>query len=84
MNNVREQVRKIVVGHLRVDENTLTDSAHFMHDLGADSLDCVELVLAFEDQFDCEIPDDAAEKMSTIYEVIRFIEGACSNNLKVA
>ncbi|HPF46150.1 MAG: acyl carrier protein [Kordiimonadaceae bacterium] len=74
MSNVAERVKNIVVEHLGVDEDKVTDSASFIDDLGADSLDTVELVMAFEEEFGCEIPDDAAEKILTVQDAINFIE----------
>src|SRR5437763_956046 len=65
MSDVAERVKKIVVEHLGVDEGKVTENASFIDDLGADSLDTVELVMAFEEEFGCEIPDDAAEKIIT-------------------
>jgi len=73
-NDIAERVRKIVVEHLGVDEGDVKDSASFMDDLGADSLDTVELVMAFEEEFGCEIPDDAAEKITTVKDAIDFIQ----------
>jgi acyl carrier protein len=74
MSDVAERVRKIVVEHLGVDESKVTENASFIDDLGADSLDTVELVMAFEEEFGCEIPDDAAEKIATVKDAISFIE----------
>ena len=74
MSDTAERVKKIVVEHLGVDEAKVTDNASFIDDLGADSLDTVELVMAFEEGFGCEIPDDAAEKITTIKDAISFIE----------
>ena len=74
MSDIAERVKKIVVEHLSVDESKVTDSASFIDDLGADSLDTVELVMAFEEEFGCEIPDDAAEKILTVKDAISFIE----------
>src|SRR5215472_7161970 len=74
MSDVAERVRKIVVEHLGVDESKVTENTSFIDDLGADSLDTVELVLAFEEEFGCEIPDDAAEKIATVKDAISFIE----------
>ncbi|HUC60547.1 MAG TPA: acyl carrier protein [Alphaproteobacteria bacterium] len=74
MTDVSERVKKIVVEHLGVDENKVTESASFIDDLGADSLDTVELVMAFEEEFNCEIPDEAAEKIVTVKDAIQFIE----------
>ena len=76
MNNTSERVKKIVVEHLGIDEDKVNDSASFIDDLGADSLDTVELVMAFEEEFEIEIPDDAAEKIQTIKDAIDFIEAA--------
>ena len=66
MSDVGERVKKIVLEHLGVEESKVVESASFIDDLGADSLDTVELVMAFEEEFGCEIPDDAAEKILTI------------------
>jgi len=74
MSSVAERVKKIVVEHLGVDEAKVTENASFVDDLGADSLDTVELVMAFEEEFGCEIPDDAAEKITTVKDAISFIE----------
>ena len=74
MSDVAERVKKIVVEHLGVDEAKVTDNASFIDDLGADSLDTVELVMAFEEEFGCEIPDEAAEKIQTIQDAISYIE----------
>ncbi len=73
MSDVSERVKKIVIEHLGVDEDKVTDKASFIDDLGADSLDTVELVMAFEEEFGCEIPDDAAEKIQTVQDAITFI-----------
>ena len=67
-------VRKIVVDHLGVDEQKVTDEASFIDDLGADSLDTVELVMAFEEEFGSEISDNEAEKILTVGDAIKFIE----------
>ncbi|MAH84183.1 MAG: acyl carrier protein [Rhodospirillaceae bacterium TMED8] len=74
MSDVADRVKKIVIEHLGVDEEKVVESANFIEDLGADSLDTVELVMAFEEEFGCEIPDDAAENISTIKNAIDFIE----------
>ena len=74
MSDVAASVKKIVVEHLGVDEAKVVDSASFIDDLGADSLDTVELVMAFEEEFGVEIPDDAAEKILTVKDAINFIE----------
>ncbi len=73
MSDVAERVKKIVVEHLGVDEAKVADGANFIEDLGADSLDTVELVMAFEEEFGCEIPDDAAEKIVTVKDAVDFI-----------
>jgi acyl carrier protein len=74
MSDVAERVKKIVIDHLGVDEAKVTDSASFIDDLGADSLDTVELVMAFEEEFGVEIPDDAAEKIVTVKDATDYIE----------
>ena len=74
MSDVADRVKKIVLDHLGVDEDKVVENASFIDDLGADSLDTVELVMAFEEEFGCEIPDDAAEKIMTIKDAIKFIE----------
>ena len=74
MSDIEEQVKKIVVEHLGIDESKVTPEAKFIDDLGADSLDTVELVMAFEEKFGIEIPDDAAETILTVKNAIDFIE----------
>lgn len=74
MSTTLERVSKIVVERLGVDEAKVTPNASFINDLGADSLDTVELVMAFEEEFGVEIPDDAAEKILTIQDAVSFIE----------
>ncbi|MGI9351298.1 MAG: acyl carrier protein [Rhizobiaceae bacterium] len=76
MSEVAESIKKIVVEHLDVDPDKVTDNASFIDDLGADSLDNVELVMAFEEEFDVEIPDDAAETIQTVGDAIKFVEKA--------
>jgi len=76
MSDVAEKVKAIVVEHLGIEADKVTDTASFIDDLGADSLDNVELVMAFEEEFGVEIPDDAAEKIVTVKDAITFIEGA--------
>jgi acyl carrier protein len=76
MSDVAERVKKIVVEHLNVDAEKVTDGASFIEDLGADSLDTVELVMAFEEEFSIEIPDDAAESIVTVGDAIKFIDKA--------
>ena len=73
MSDVAERVKKIVVEHLGVDEAKVTEDASFIDDLGADSLDNVELVMAFEEEFDIEIPDDAAEHIQKVGDAVKFI-----------
>ena len=70
---ISNKVKKIVADHLGIDEAKVTDESSFIDDLGADSLDTVELVMAFEEEFECEIPDDAAEKIQTVKDAIDFI-----------
>ena len=74
MSEIADKVKKIVVEHLGVEESKVTSEASFIDDLGADSLDTVELVMAFEEEFGCEIPDDAAEKIVTVKDAVSFIE----------
>jgi acyl carrier protein len=74
MSDVAERVKKIVVEHLGVDAEKVTPEASFIDDLGADSLDNVELVMAFEEEFGVEIPDDAAEKITTVRDAIEYID----------
>ena len=73
MSDVADRVKKIVVEHLGVEEDKVVENASFIDDLGADSLDTVELVMAFEEEFGCEIPDDAAEKIQTVQDAITFL-----------
>lgn len=73
MSDIAASVKKIVVEHLGVDEGKVSDTASFIDDLGADSLDTVELVMAFEEEFGLEIPDDAAEKIQTVKDAIDYI-----------
>ena len=72
--DVKSKVKKIVADHLGVEEEKVTEESSFIDDLGADSLDTVELVMAFEEEFECEIPDDVAEKILTIKDAIEYIE----------
>ena len=69
-----DRVKKIVVEHLGVEQEKVTEDASFIDDLGADSLDIVELVMAFEEEFGVEIPDDAAEKITTVKDAISYID----------
>ncbi len=70
-----EKVKKIIVEQLGVDAAEVTDEASFVDDLGADSLDTVELVMAFEEEFDLEIPDEDAEKITKVQEAVTYIDG---------
>ncbi|MBP6985060.1 MAG: acyl carrier protein [Alphaproteobacteria bacterium] len=74
MSTIQERITKIVVNNLGADESKVTLTASFVDDLGADSLDTVELVMAFEEEFGVEIPDDAAEKIQTVQDAIAYIE----------
>lgn len=74
MSDIAERVKKIVEEHLGVESDKVTEEASFIDDLGADSLDTVELVMAFEEEFNVEIPDDAAEKIQTVGDAINFIK----------
>jgi acyl carrier protein len=74
MSDIGERVKKIVVEHLGVEPDKVTESASFIDDLGADSLDTVELAMSFEDEFGCEIPEEAADSMFTVGDVIKFLE----------
>jgi acyl carrier protein len=78
MSDVADRVKKIVIEHLGVEESKVTENTSFIDDLGADSLDTVELVMAFEEEFGCEIPDGEAEKIQTIKDAITFIESQAS------
>ncbi len=74
MSDIAERVKKIVVEHLGVDADKVQEDASFIDDLGADSLDNVEMVMAFEEEFGIEIPDDAAETIQTVGDAIKYIE----------
>ena len=74
IKDVSSKVKKMVVDHLGVDESKVTDESNFIDDLGADSLDTVELVMAFEEEFGSEISDTEAEKILTVGDAIKFIE----------
>ena len=74
MSDIADRVKKIVVEHLGVEADKVSESASFIDDLGADSLDTVELVMAFEEEFDIEIPDDAAEKIKTVKNAVDYID----------
>ncbi|HJW39896.1 MAG TPA: acyl carrier protein [Rhizomicrobium sp.] len=74
MSDTAERVKKIVVEHLNVEADKVTENASFIEDLGADSLDTVELVMAFEEEFGIEIPDDAAESIVTVGDAVKYID----------
>ena len=74
MSDISERVKKIVVEHLGVEEGKVTEAASFVDDLGADSLDTVELVMALEEEFGIEIPDEDAEKITRVKEAVDYIE----------
>ena len=74
MSEIEDQVKKIVIDHLGIDESKVTPESKFIDDLGADSLDTVELVMAFEEEFGSEISDSEAEKILTVGDAIKFIE----------
>lgn len=73
--NIADRVKKVIVDHLGVNESDVVPSASFYDDLGADSLDTIELIMAFEEEFDCVIPDDLAEKMRTVQDAIDYVQG---------
>ncbi len=76
MSEIADKVKSIIVERLNVDENEVTPNAEFTKDLGADSLDTVELIMEFEKEFDLKIPDEEAEKISTVGDAISYIESA--------
>lgn len=76
MSDIEERVKKIIVEQLGVDESEVKNEASFVDDLGADSLDTVELVMALEEEFDTEIPDEEAEKITTVQAAIDYVVGA--------
>ncbi len=73
MSDIAARVKSIIVEHLGVDEEKVTDKSSFIDDLGADSLDTVELVMSFEEEFGCEIPDEDAEKILTVKDAVDFL-----------
>jgi acyl carrier protein len=79
MSDVNTKVKKIVADHLGVEEDKVTNEASFIDDVGADSLDTVELVMAFEEEFGSEISDSDAEKILTVGDAIKFIENKATN-----
>ena len=74
MSNIEERVKKIVVEQLGVKEDDVNNGSSFVDDLGADSLDTVELVMALEEEFECEIPDDEAEKITSVQQAIDYVQ----------
>ncbi|MGF1757312.1 acyl carrier protein [Photobacterium sagamiensis] len=76
MSTIEDRVRKIIIEQLGVDEAEVKNEASFVDDLGADSLDTVELVMALEEEFDTEIPDEEAEKITTVQAAIDFVNSA--------
>ena len=74
MSTIEQRVKKIVAEQLGVNESEVKNESSFVNDLGADSLDTVELVMALEEEFECEIPDEDAEKIATVQEAISYIE----------
>lgn len=74
MANVAERVKKIIVDKLGVDENDVTLESNFIQDLGADSLDTVELIMEFEKEFDVSIPDEQAEKIQTVGQAVEYLQ----------
>ena len=79
MASVEERVKQIIIEQLGVDEGEVTPNASFVDDLGADSLDTVELVMAFEEAFELEIPDEDAEKITTVKDAVEYIENKSKN-----
>tara|TARA_B110000438_G_C15179435_1_gene379484 strand:- start:164 stop:394 length:231 start_codon:yes stop_codon:yes gene_type:complete len=76
MSDIAEKVKAIIIDKLGVDENEVTNDASFTNDLGADSLDTVELIMEFEKEFNIQIPDDKAEAIATVGDAVSFIEAA--------
>lgn len=76
MANIADKVKKIIVDKLGVDESEISDAASFQNDLGADSLDTVELIMEFEKEFDIAIPDEEAEKIATVGDAVAYLEKA--------
>lgn len=79
MSTIENRVKKIVVEQLGVPEEEVTIEASFVDDLGADSLDTVELVMALEEEFDCEIPDEEAEKITTVQQAVSYVNAHLGN-----
>ncbi|MCB1606504.1 MAG: acyl carrier protein [Xanthomonadales bacterium] len=78
MSTIEERVKKIVIERLSVKEEQVTMPASFVDDLGADSLDTVELVMALEEEFECEIPDEEAEKITTVQQAVDYVKAHAS------
>lgn len=78
MSSIDERVKKIVVEQLGVNEGEVNGTSSFVDDLGADSLDTVELVMALEEEFDCEIPDEEAEKITTVQQAVDYVNAHVS------
>ena len=74
MSTISDRVKEIIAEHLGIDQDKVTEDDNFIEDLGADSLDTVELAISFEDEFHCEIPEEAADSMFTVGDVIKFLE----------
>ncbi|MEA3323111.1 MAG: acyl carrier protein [Patescibacteria group bacterium] len=72
-NSVESRLKKVIVRYLEIDENKIVPTAKFIDDLGADSLDLVEIVMSFEEEFECEIPDEDAEKLTTVQAALDYI-----------
>jgi len=79
MENIEQRIKKIVAEQLGVKEEEVKNESSFVNDLGADSLDTVELVMALEEEFECEIPDEQAEKINTVQEAIDYVSGNASS-----
>jgi len=79
MSTIEERVKKIVIEQLGVKEDEVTPNANFVDDLGADSLDTVELVMALEEEFECEIPDEEAEKITSVQQAIDYVKAHVKN-----
>ena len=75
MSEISSKIKAIIVDKLVIDESEVTNDSNFMSDLGADSLDTVELIMEFEKEFDLQIPDDDAEKITSVGDAIKYIEG---------
>ena len=79
MENLENKIKEIIVDKLGIEESEITDSASFTNDLGADSLDTVELIMQFEEEFNIEIPDEDAEKITTVGKAVTYIESQLAN-----